>query len=68
MNIIPASTALMEEGISLFESRTDKRWGLTDCISFEVMRENGVVDALSADHHFEQAGFRALLRMAPPSQ
>jgi predicted nucleic acid-binding protein len=58
---------MLDEGISLFESRPDKRWGLTDCISFEVMTVQGAVDALSADHHFEQAGFRALLRLAPPT-
>lgn len=37
-------------------------WSLTDCISFEVMGEFGLTEALTADHHFEQAGFRALLK------
>ena len=41
--------------------RPDKEWSLTDCISFEVMAELGLTEALTADHHFEQAGFRALL-------
>ena len=35
-------------------------WSLTDCISFAVMTERGLADALTADHHFEQAGFRAV--------
>jgi predicted nucleic acid-binding protein len=40
----------------------DKDWPLTDCISFEVMREHGISEALTGDHHFEQAGFKALLK------
>lgn len=45
----------------LFQSRSDKEWGLVDCLSFVVMQSQGVTQALSADHHFVQAGFRALL-------
>ncbi len=36
--------------------------GLVDCISFVVMRERNIEAALTADEHFIQAGFRALLR------
>ena len=36
-------------------------WVLLD-LSFEVMRQRGLTDALTADHHFEQAGFRALFK------
>jgi predicted nucleic acid-binding protein len=43
-------------------ARLDKDWLLTDCISFNVMREAGLEEALTTDHHFAQAGFRALLR------
>lgn len=35
---------------------------LTECISFGVMTERGLSDALTADHHFEQAGFRAVFK------
>ncbi len=66
MRIVPASTALLEEGIGWFATHTDKRWSLTDCISFVVMRREGIIGALTNDHHFEQAGFRALLRSEPP--
>ena len=59
--IVSASSALSKRGLSLFANRPDKEWSLTDCISFEVMAEFGLTDALTADHHFEQAGFRALL-------
>ena len=59
--IIPSSTDLFDRGLSLFESRPEKEWSLTDCISFIVMGDLGMTDALTADHHFEQAGFTALL-------
>lgn len=60
--VIPASPELLRRGIDLFLARPDKAWSVTDCTSFEVMREHGITDALTADHHFEQAGFVALLR------
>jgi hypothetical protein len=41
--------------------RVDKAWSLTDCISFVVMREHEITDALTGDRHFTQAGFNALL-------
>lgn len=40
----------------------DKDWSLTDCIFFVVMRQLGLTDALTADRHFQQAGFKALLK------
>jgi len=51
-----------EAGFGLFATRPDKAWSLTDCISFEVMTEWRVFDALTADHHFEQAGFHAVFK------
>ncbi len=45
----------------LFEQRPDKEWGVTDCASFVVMNDRGMTDAFTADRHFVQAGFRALL-------
>lgn len=50
--------------LALYESAADKTWGLVDCASFVVMRDEGILDALSSDHHFEQAGFRCLLPTA----
>jgi uncharacterized protein len=59
--IISLDSALLQRGLDLFASRPDKDWSLTDCASFTVMREKQVIDALSSDHHFEQAGFKPLL-------
>ncbi len=59
--IVPVDQALLEEAITLYNNRPDKEWSLTDCTSFVIMRQRGLIDALTADHHFVQAGFRALL-------
>lgn len=60
--IVPPSPELYAEGIRLYRSRPDKGWSLTDCISFSVMRREGIVSALTKDRHFEQAGFTVLFR------
>lgn len=60
--IVPCSEDLFERGIGLFRQRPDKDWSLTDCLSFVVMQDEGITDALTGDRHFEQAGFRALLK------
>jgi predicted nucleic acid-binding protein len=60
--IIPASASLFRQGIALFGKRRDKDWSLVDCISFVVMKERGLKEALTTDRHFAQAGFRALLK------
>lgn len=60
--VIPADQEHFDRGVELFASRPDKEWSLTDCISFQAMEEMNIVEALTADHHFEQAGFRAVLK------
>jgi len=60
--MVPPSRQLFEQGIEFYGRRPDKAWSLTDCISFVVMDEQGIQDALTGDHHFEQAGYRALLK------
>jgi predicted nucleic acid-binding protein len=59
---IPASQKLFQQGLALFQERMDKNWSIVDCISFVIMRQRRLTDALTADRHFEQAGYRALLR------
>jgi predicted nucleic acid-binding protein len=57
-NVIGYDPVVYRAGFDLFASRSDKAWSLTDCISFAVMAERGLSEALTADHHFQQAGFR----------
>jgi len=58
---VPATGPLMDEAMNLYRARQDKSWTLTDCLSFIIMARDGIGDALSADRHFEQAGYRALM-------
>jgi predicted nucleic acid-binding protein len=62
VEIVSLDDGLYRRGLALFQSRTDKMWSLTDCISFVVMGEQGLTQALTSDQHFEQAGFVAMLR------
>jgi uncharacterized protein len=57
VTIISAEHISFERGMDLYCNRPDKGWSLTDCISFEVMREHGVTEALTGDRHFAQARF-----------
>lgn len=61
-DVVAYGPAVYQAGFDLFASRQDKAWSLTDCISFGVMTERSLSEALTADHHFEQAGFRAVFR------
>jgi len=61
IQVVPASDASFNRGTELFARRPDKSWSLTDCISFVVMEQRNIKEALTGDHHFEQAGFSPLL-------
>jgi hypothetical protein len=61
IEIVSMTEELYAKAFNLFSSHHDKSWGLIDCLSFVVMRQQHIVSALTTDHHFEQAGFRALL-------
>jgi hypothetical protein len=43
------------------QRRKDKDWSFTDCFSFWLMGQKGLVEVLTKDHHFERAGFVRLL-------
>ncbi|MEH2241452.1 type II toxin-antitoxin system VapC family toxin [Nostoc sp.] len=62
VEIVPLSQELYERAFELYRERTEKEWGFGDCVSFIVMQYSGITEALTADEHFQQAGFRALLR------
>src|SRR5262245_32397416 len=62
VKIVPLVPALFDQGRALYRQHVDKEWSLTDCISFITMRDEGIVDAATGDRHFDQAGFKALLK------
>jgi predicted nucleic acid-binding protein len=61
IEVVPVDGVLFDHAVDLYASRPDKEWGLTDCISFIVMQERGLAQALTTDRHFEQAGFESAL-------
>jgi len=67
IEVVPHSGEMSADAIRLFTARHDKDWSLTDCPSFIVMERKGIREALTADNHFEQAGFHAILRDTPPN-
>jgi len=58
--LLPITAALLQESLNLYRARADKEWSLTECLSFVLMKEKSVTEALTADIHFRQAGFKAL--------
>jgi uncharacterized protein len=65
-NVLAATDQLFTAGLAMHRQHMDNEWSLTDCISFFVMRQSSIRSAFAHDHHFEQAGFEALLRRDPP--
>ena len=61
VEIVRLDETLFNKAFQLYKNHADKSWGLVDCISFIVMREHDITDALTCDKHFAQAGFRALM-------
>ena len=60
--IINAEQKVLNEAMFMYMNRPDKEWSLTDCTSFVLMHQHVIEEALTADHHFEQAGFLCLLK------
>jgi predicted nucleic acid-binding protein len=65
VDVVHLTPDLFAQGFRLYRLHQDKAWGLVDCISFMVMREAGVNQALTFDQHFVQAGFQALMLETP---
>jgi hypothetical protein len=61
VEVVALSQDLWQRAWDLYRNRPDKAWSLTDCISFLVMHDAGLSDALTPDEHFRQAGFRAVM-------
>ena len=66
IEVIPHGVEVNSAALRLYADRADKEWSLTDCLSFVVMEQRGIRDALSGDAHFDQAGFRSVLTGRPP--
>jgi uncharacterized protein len=61
IEIVPCSDELFRRGLQIYRRSQDKGWSLVDSASFAVMEDRQLTRALSADRHFVQAGFEALM-------
>lgn len=59
--IVYIDSKLFEKSLDFFKKYEDKEWSLVDCSSFVIMQEMNILNALTSDHHFEQAGFNIFL-------
>jgi uncharacterized protein len=62
IEVIWVDDNLHRRAIELLQQRMDKSYSLCDAVSFVIMRERGMSDALTTDQHFEQEGFQRLLK------
>lgn len=62
VSVVGQTRRQFRDALALYSERSDKSWSLTDCASFRIMEQYGIREALTYDRHFEQAGFKALLR------
>ena len=62
MDVLFVDEALHNKALALLENRLDKNWSLCDAVSFVLMKNRNLTEALTTDRHFEQAGFVRLLK------
>jgi predicted nucleic acid-binding protein len=62
IEVILQTDVLFQNALELYDQRPDQAWSHTDCTSFQIMRQQNILEAIAYDKHFEQAGFIALLR------
>jgi predicted nucleic acid-binding protein len=62
--VIQTKPAHEAQGWELFRRRSDKDWGMTDCISMVIMKQLSITDVFSSDRDFAQAGFNILLQLS----
>jgi uncharacterized protein len=62
VKVMPQTHQTFLSGLALYESRADKAYSIVDCISMNTMRQMGITEVLTNDHHFAQEGFTVLIR------
>ena len=62
VDVIEQTPQQFWEAVAFYAARPDQEWGLVDCASFLIMTDWGIREALTNDHHFEQAGFTILMQ------
>lgn len=65
IEVVPFEGRLIDSAVRVYRTRPDKSWSLTDCLSFVVMEQRELTEALTTDRHFEQAGMKAMMTQEP---
>jgi predicted nucleic acid-binding protein len=65
IEVVPFQVELVNAAVELYQTRPDKNWSLTDCLSFVVMEQRQLTEALTTDRHFEQAQRKAMMLEEP---
>lgn len=60
VNVEWIDEALHRSGVSALLAATRRKLSLVDCLSFEIMRKEGIKTTFAYDAHFEEQGFRSL--------
>ena len=68
IEVVPFQPELIDSAVELYQERPDKNWSLTDCLSFLVMEQHHVSEALATDRDFEQAGLKPMMLEEPPAE
>ncbi len=66
IEVVPFQPELINSAVQLYRARLDKDWSITDCLSIAIMERRRLMEALTTDGHFEQAGLKAMLLLRPP--
>ncbi len=61
VKIVWVEPALHRTALAFLRARPDKTYSLCDAVSFLIMRDRGITEALTTDTHFDQEGFVRLL-------
>ena len=61
IEVVWIDESLHREAVQLLIARQDKTYSLCDAVSFVLMRQRCITEALTTDRHFEQEGFQRLL-------
>jgi predicted nucleic acid-binding protein len=58
--VLPQTRSDFDAALALYDARADKGYSLTDCRSMNALRDLGISEVLTNDHHFTQEGFTIL--------